>query len=747
MIRKYFSKIDNFILMIIGFLLAFPIGLVAVNSLSIIPEFKTALIIGLLVWFALHLTKPIHSYIAGAFLMIQFAWFFSIGSILPYYLQNGFLRIFPGSLGLSEFIYKYLGGEWYYRLIYYFRELAIERTKFMQPEYYVVLAWLLLSIMVFIIYLIDRRSDWRVFLMGCLYFVVAWFLYVSKISLYFSIYFIGLTGYMQYANYEMMIVKAQKTKEGTKYYRYANATRFGVFLMTSLVLISSFIMLFVPLDEIKSKLSQVVPITDFYRNDFELTNANRIFSFSSTMYAPNNNILGGPIEERDYTLLMQVKALNENLYLRGRVKNEYDGKQWVSTFDRYYNNVNHDLIVPEEHLSTIIVYPDNIETKTIFSPYKYYDSSYSTGRVYGNEDSIVYRKRGFERNSYEVRYIDPEYTGIYDTLPTGLKQAYLTLPENGLDRTRVLTKRLTDGLEPYEQMKALERYLREHYKYTLKPMPPDEARDFVDHFLFVEKEGYCTYFATTLAVMGRVADIPTRYVEGFLTSANTNYNGFFEVTADRAHAWTEAYIEGQGWVRFEATPVYDNGDVVEEEEIVVSQNQNTDSEPVPEGPNVFEEEFVERTPTTSTFPVKDILMFVMYIALIIGVIVGFVYRFKKLKSDVNDGDENEKIRRRIFYMLSMCRLIDNDLDETYLPVDIIKQGAKILSLETDDQVTSIIQQSLYSKKTFDPTDFETLDKYFKSFDALVKLKLTRIGYFIHKVLLNTLYHRDYYDHV
>ena len=124
-------------------------------------------------------------------------------------------------------------------------------------------------------------------------------------------------------------------------------------------------------------------------------------------------------------------------------------------------------------------------------------------------------------------------------------------------RVRELAAEITENAEGhYAKMQALTAYLRGTYPYAEDPAPLPENRDFVDFFLFEEKKGYCTYFATALAVMARTVGIPTRYVQGFIIPETADADGIYRLTGSSAHAWVEAYIPGLGWLPFEATPRY-----------------------------------------------------------------------------------------------------------------------------------------------------------------------------------------------
>lgn len=92
-----------------------------------------------------------------------------------------------------------------------------------------------------------------------------------------------------------------------------------------------------------------------------------------------------------------------------------------------------------------------------------------------------------------------------------------------------------------------------------------EGKSVVEYFLRESKRGYCTYFATSAAVILRCAGIPARYCAGYTVNTNTgayytdgqsNKYMKYDVYDNAAHAWVEAYIDGYGWVIVDATPGY-----------------------------------------------------------------------------------------------------------------------------------------------------------------------------------------------
>ena len=73
-------------------------------------------------------------------------------------------------------------------------------------------------------------------------------------------------------------------------------------------------------------------------------------------------------------------------------------------------------------------------------------------------------------------------------------------------------------------------------------------------FLFDLKEGHCEYFATTLAVMARLAGLPARIATGFSPGNYNTLTNAFDVYEYHAHAWTQIFFDDKGWLTFDATP-------------------------------------------------------------------------------------------------------------------------------------------------------------------------------------------------
>ncbi|MEB3330559.1 MAG: DUF3488 and transglutaminase-like domain-containing protein [Candidatus Sericytochromatia bacterium] len=108
--------------------------------------------------------------------------------------------------------------------------------------------------------------------------------------------------------------------------------------------------------------------------------------------------------------------------------------------------------------------------------------------------------------------------------------------------------------DPAQVLAALRDRLAADFPYDLAAPPAPPGRDTVDHFLFEGRAGFCQHFASTLAVLGRARGIPTRLVTGYAPGDYNAFSGLWEVRGRHAHAWTEAWLPGHGWVPYDATP-------------------------------------------------------------------------------------------------------------------------------------------------------------------------------------------------
>lgn len=102
---------------------------------------------------------------------------------------------------------------------------------------------------------------------------------------------------------------------------------------------------------------------------------------------------------------------------------------------------------------------------------------------------------------------------------------------------------------------ALRFFNQEDFHYTL--LPPRLGANPTDEFLFETRQGFCEYYASSFAVLMRIARIPSRVVLGYLGGELNAIGGYHMVWQSDAHAWAEVVIPDRGWVRVDPTAAVD----------------------------------------------------------------------------------------------------------------------------------------------------------------------------------------------
>ncbi|MBF5006447.1 DUF3488 domain-containing transglutaminase family protein [Diaphorobacter sp. NR2-3-3-1] len=134
---------------------------------------------------------------------------------------------------------------------------------------------------------------------------------------------------------------------------------------------------------------------------------------------------------------------------------------------------------------------------------------------------------------------------------------YVQLPHGFNPRTQELAEQMR--ADPALQGKgnmayvnaALQRLRSGGYTYTLEPGLT--GTHSADEFWFDTKLGFCEHIASAFVVLMRGLDIPARIVSGYQGGEINGYDGYWTVRQADAHAWTEVWVEGRGWIRIDPT--------------------------------------------------------------------------------------------------------------------------------------------------------------------------------------------------
>lgn len=134
------------------------------------------------------------------------------------------------------------------------------------------------------------------------------------------------------------------------------------------------------------------------------------------------------------------------------------------------------------------------------------------------------------------------------------RRTELELPEGSNPRSRELARDLhaRSATDAAFVDAVLAHFNRENFVYTLQP-PLLTSEHSMDQFLFESRRGFCEHYAYAFTLMMRAAGVPARVVAGYQGGEVNPVNGTVIVHQFDAHAWSEVWLEGQGWVRVDPT--------------------------------------------------------------------------------------------------------------------------------------------------------------------------------------------------
>ena len=129
----------------------------------------------------------------------------------------------------------------------------------------------------------------------------------------------------------------------------------------------------------------------------------------------------------------------------------------------------------------------------------------------------------------------------------------LRFDESRNPRTVELGRRwAAENPDPRALVARAAQYFNREFTYTLEPPLLDPQHPY-DDFLFNTRQGFCEHYAGSFALLMRAAGIPARVVTGYQGGELNPLNNDLIVRQADAHAWTEVWIQGEGWRRVDPT--------------------------------------------------------------------------------------------------------------------------------------------------------------------------------------------------
>jgi protein-glutamine gamma-glutamyltransferase len=236
----------------------------------------------------------------------------------------------------------------------------------------------------------------------------------------------------------------------------------------------------------------------------------------------------------------------EKLYWRGPVMAKFDGRHWTQARPRIVRQIN---------------MPENTE-KTVYTV-----TLEPHGRPWllGLDIPVIKLPGSFMTSEFQLTSKKPVNDLIRYTLTSALNYRiginesfdYListtTVNEDRNPQTIALGRSWADKYDSDIQIiqHALNQFREQEYVYTLQP--PLLGENASDEFLFQTRRGFCEHYASSFALLMRAAGIPARIVTGYQGGEFNEAGNYLIVRQSDAHAWTEVWLDDQGWIRVDPT--------------------------------------------------------------------------------------------------------------------------------------------------------------------------------------------------
>lgn len=279
-----------------------------------------------------------------------------------------------------------------------------------------------------------------------------------------------------------------------------------------------------------------------------------------------------------------INGAGQTLYLRGAVLDQYTGTAWQASQPRSSNGFKGDSYSPgrpvdifssqgerypsrpwriEQHITLRNAPRERSPIFAAWEPVEVIFAQATDATIPPNDEGVMTRTSPQGQFSYTVRSTGPV------TAPP---------PEPGTERPRRVTFRservaalAAEVLEDAEinpdpaqrefaedagAARAIERYLRANYVYSLEPGRPRGGRDPIEWFLFDPESGrgHCEYFASSMVAMCRSVGIDARVITGYVAADYNDLSQTYLVRQSNAHAWTEVLVAPNTWRTFDPTP-------------------------------------------------------------------------------------------------------------------------------------------------------------------------------------------------
>ncbi len=387
---------------------------------------------------------------------------------------------------------------------------------------------------------------------------------------------------------------------------------------------------------------------------------------------------------------------------------------------------------------------------------------YGAGHVVGNiltpedllwEGTYAPKERQYSAQLYSIEssYLlqadlknltDTPYRMAEGTYRQWVYDHYLILPQEVQD---ILAAYFTvDGkITTVQAKREIMQFLGEWITYEENVLTSTGQRDFLSYVLDVSKSGYSVHYATLATLMLRYCGIPARYVEGFVVAPSQaealGSGETLTLTGANAHAWTEYYLDGVGWLPFDATPGYCDiltftlpADGLPTQETGGSIRQQEQEQPdPPEKKPQTEEEQPEDSQRIFVWEAVQVLLILLLAAIAFFVLRTLLLRSKLRKKQkvFTQADKRKACAGILCYMLELTKAITGE-SAAYSPSELAEEIAGALDGQADAaELIQLFHEVWYSDHPILPEHVARSQKWLRIAKAKWKQKVPALKRF------------------
>jgi len=351
-----------------------------------------------------------------------------------------------------------------------------------------------------------------------------------------------------------------------------------------------------------------------------------------------------------------------------------------------------------------VLTPEDLRWEGTYAPK---EQQYSA-QLYGIDGSYLLQADLKEATDAPYRRAEGTYRAwVYDN--------YVTIPQEVHDI--LTTYFVVDGeITTVQAKREITKLLAEMITYEENVLTSTGQRDFLSYTLEVSKSGYSVHYATLATLMLRYCGIPARYVEGYVVTPSQaealSSGETLTLTDANAHAWAEYYLDGVGWLPFDATPGYSDiltfelpadGLPTEENGGSIQKQEEQQKEPPVKKPQV-EEEKIKDSSRIFVREAVNVILAILLAVLVLAILRTMILRsqLRKRQKDFCGEDSRKACAGVLCYIRELVTAMDEKAQAQAVP-EIAKTVSDALDGQVEDAALArLLNEVWYSNHPISP---------------------------------------------